>query len=110
MPPERVFPDREHPARCLCVACATRRHADSCHCYWCYQRRHFEEVAEHRERAYAREPVSSDRAARHVAELGFTRRELAAALGMSVGTAQRVSVAGGRIPRSLEELVLRLRR
>lgn len=79
-----------------------------CACFWCEQRRGLEaEYLVALERA-EREPVSSDQAAEHVARLGLTRRQLAAELGCSLGTAQRVATPGGTIPRRLERRVLEL--
>ena len=53
-----------------------------------------------------REPVATDRAAVHVARLGLSRRELAAAVGCSVGTASRLARPG--IARVTVERVLAL--
>jgi hypothetical protein len=99
---------RLHLRRCLCVTCWTRRHPDSCTCFRCGQRRLAEADYRTRMERAERSPVSSDRAAAHVARLGLTRRAVARELGCSVSTAQRVSVAGGFIPRALERRVLDL--
>jgi hypothetical protein len=61
------------------------------------------------EKRAARVPVLSDRAAKHVARLGLSRRQLAAAVGVSVGEAQRLSTPGNGIARELERRVLELR-
>ena len=107
--PEALFPDQVHDRRCLCVSCGTKRHPEACPCFWCGNRRDLDgEYRKAQERA-ERAPVPSDAAARHVARLRLTRRELAAELGVSVGTAQRVSTAGGSIPRRLERRVLEVR-
>ena len=55
-----------------------------------------------------REPVATDAAAAHVARLGLTRRELARAVGCSLGTASRLSRPGFRARRELVERVLAL--
>ena len=52
--------------------------------------------------------MATDDAAEHVARLGLTRRELARAVGCSVGTASRLSQPGNRVRRELVERVLRL--
>ena len=109
IPPEVLFPDRVHGRRCLCVSCGTKRHPDSCPCFWRGNRRDLEgEYLNARERA-ARVPVPSDRAAEHVAGLGLSRRQLAAAVGVSVGQAQRLATPGNGISRELERRVLELR-
>ena len=55
-----------------------------------------------------REPVLTDRAAAHVARLGLSRRELAEAVGCSVGTASRLARPGNRVARATVERVLAL--
>lgn len=55
-----------------------------------------------------REPVATGRAAVHVAGLGLSRRELAAAVGCSVGTASRLARPGNRVRREPVERVLAL--
>jgi hypothetical protein len=72
-------------------------------------RRALEEEYRAAEERAERAPVPSDAAARHVARLGLNRRQLAAELGVSLSTAQRVSTPGGFIPRRLERRVLALR-
>jgi hypothetical protein len=91
------------------VACGTKRHADECGCYWCQSRVELEGEFRKAQERVERKPVPSDVAAEYVAGLGLTRRQLAAELGVSVGTAQRVATAGGLIPRRLERRVLGLR-
>jgi hypothetical protein len=86
-----LIPDRVHGRRCLCVACQTRSHPDRCECFWCSNRRALEEEYRAAEERAERAPVPSDAAARHVARLGLNRRQLAAELGVSLSTAQRVS-------------------
>jgi hypothetical protein len=51
---------------------------------------------------------ATDDAAEHVARLGWTRRELARAVGCSLRTASRLSRPGNRVRREFVERVLAL--
>ena len=52
--------------------------------------------------------MSTDATSEHVARLGLTRRELAASVGCSVGTAYRLSHPGHRVRKETVERVLAL--
>jgi hypothetical protein len=108
IPAEVLQPDRLHGRGCLCITCGTADHPLACGCFWCDSRRRLERQHLDRLARKRREPVPTDEAAEHVAELGLTRRELAAAVGCSVGTASRLSRPGEMVGRGLVERVLAL--
>ena len=103
-----LFPDWAHVRGCRCVACGTKRHPDSCPCFWCDQRRYWEADYLKRQQQAARRPVLTDRAAKHVAELGLTRRQLAARLHCSLTTAVKASKPGNFVSADLERRLLEL--
>jgi hypothetical protein len=52
------------------------------------------------------ESVPTDAVAAHVARLGLTRRQLAAELGVSLGSAQALATSGQWVTRALERRAL----